>query len=100
MPQQNPTPQQTFPPAPTQQIPAQGGGQHQGGWSPTTAPTDTPAPSATPTPPATTAASNAVSTGLVTGSLIATAVVFTVVAWSVEAALNRAFAAKKAKKRK
>jgi hypothetical protein len=59
-------------------------------------------PSATPNaspsatqPPATTGASNAATTGVITGSLIATAVVFTLVAWSLEKGLDKVFSSKK-----
>jgi hypothetical protein len=68
-----------------------------GGPTPAGTPSVTPAgttPNASPAasqPPTTTGGSNAATASIVTGSLIATAVVFTVVAWAVEGALNKAF---------
>jgi hypothetical protein len=85
------------PPSPdtwSMSVGSSGVGQGPGEQAPTPSATPNASPAATQ-PPATTGASNAATTGVVTGSLIATAVVFTLVAWSLEKGLDKVFSSKK-----
>ncbi len=73
------------------EVGSSGVGQGPGEQTPASTPNASPAPTQ---PPATTGASNAATTGVVTGSLVATAVVFTLVAWTLEKGLDKVFSSK------